>query len=99
MVHLFGTSHMAEGYAKSRPPVHQEILRRVKQHVPPRCAVALDVGCGAGLSTQALHGIAEEIIGLEPVEAMVQWAFRVAPQAGFVVGAAEALPFAANSLD
>lgn len=81
---------MALGYARSRPPLHRRIVEMVQL---PRVARALDIGCGSGLSTRALEGVAAVRIGIEPVEAMVRVAPAVAPGAGFVHGAAERLPF------
>lgn len=60
---------------------------------------ALDVGCGAGLSTRALLPFARHVIGLEPAEGMLAWRRSIAPTADFVVGAAESLPFATGSVD
>jgi SAM-dependent methyltransferase len=57
------------------------------------------VGCGAGLSTAALAPLARQVIGLEPVSAMLAHRRAVAPHAGFVIGQAERLPFAAGSFD
>src|SRR5918993_947142 len=93
MANLFDAPGMAAGYATSRPPVHRQILERVNRFVPAPCRRAIDVGCGAGLSTSALHGFADHIVGLEPAESMVQWTPNVAPSAAFLVGVAEALPF------
>ncbi|MDR9900967.1 methyltransferase domain-containing protein [Aetokthonos hydrillicola Thurmond2011] len=78
---LFASAEMAAGYAKARPPVHARILERANLK---RAARALDVGSGAGVSTQALSAYAHQCIGVEPVAAM----------AHSVCAAAEALPFA-----
>jgi SAM-dependent methyltransferase len=101
MPNPFDTDAMATGYATSRPPVHTLILEKawptLKRERPFR--LALDIGCGAGLSTRALSGIAEHSIGLEPAESMLRWSGELVPQAEFVVGAAEALPVRTSSLD
>src|SRR5690349_9106257 len=83
---------MAAGYARFRPPVHRKILERA---LTPRAAAprALDVGCGAGLSTQALAGFADVAIGMEPVAAMLP------KQPNFFAGVAEAIPIAGASID
>jgi SAM-dependent methyltransferase len=60
---------------------------------------ALDVGCGTGLSTKALEGLARQRIGLEPVESMLRWTGEVAPQASFVVGTAEEIPIGRGTID
>ena len=87
---------MALGYARSRPPLHERIVSLAGL---PHCSRVLDIGSGSGLSTRALTGTADTCIGIEPVQAMVQVAPRVAPGASFVHGSAEALPFAARSFD
>ena len=89
---------MAAGYAASRPPLHRRIVERASVALgSPRRA--LDIGCGAGLSTRALEGLASHCVGLEPAEAMLRWTRGIAPQANFVLGRAEALPFAGRSFD
>jgi SAM-dependent methyltransferase len=99
MTNPFGTDQMAAGYANARPPVHPRILDRARRILPSAIARALDVGCGAGLSTRALEGVANQSIGMEPVEAMLRWTRTVAPACEFLVGAAEAIPLAARSMD
>jgi SAM-dependent methyltransferase len=97
----FGTDEMAAGYATSRPAVHPRVIDQVWQSLgrsrPFRRA--LDIGCGAGLSTRALEGFAEQCIGVEPAEAMLQWTSAIAPRADFVVGTAEALPVCDRSIE
>lgn len=92
---------MGSGYARSRPPVHPLILTEASgplgRSEPWRRA--LDVGCGAGFSTKALEGFAIQRVGLEPVESMLGWTREVAPQARFVVGAAEAIPIDRGVID
>jgi SAM-dependent methyltransferase len=60
---------------------------------------ALDVGCGAGLSTAALAPLARQAIGLEPISTMLTHRRTVAPHASFLIGQAERLPFSAGSFD
>ncbi|HEV3196785.1 MAG TPA: class I SAM-dependent methyltransferase [Bryobacteraceae bacterium] len=61
--------------------------------------LALDIGCGAGVSTKALNGFARSCIGLDPIEAMLKWTSTIAPFARFVVGTAEAIPLRDHSVD
>jgi SAM-dependent methyltransferase len=61
--------------------------------------VALDIGCGAGLSTAALAPLASSVVGLEPEATMLTHCAKVAPGAAFVIGRAEALPFPDGSFD
>lgn len=97
----FGQTSIAAGYAQFRPPMHQRILERVRDGLKLqtvfRCA--LDLGCGAGLSTEALSGLAGCRIGLEPAEIMLRWSRTVAPGAHFVTGVAEAIPLRSHSVD
>jgi SAM-dependent methyltransferase len=97
MTSVYDSARLAEAYAFDRPPVHEQILRSVR--LSRQADQALDVGCGAGLSTAALAPLARRVIGLEPVAAMLAYRRTVAPQAGFVIGRAERLPFAARSFD
>jgi SAM-dependent methyltransferase len=60
---------------------------------------ALDVGCGAGLSTQALDGLAKHVIGIDPEESMLRWARMTAQNAEFLVGRAEAIPLHDRSVE
>lgn len=59
---------MAAGYASYRPPIHPRVVGRAYRSLAMSVAArsALDVGCGAGVSTRALDGFAEHRIGMEP---------------------------------
>lgn len=96
----FATQAMAAGYAADRPPVHARIVERIREDLGARgpALLALDVGCGAGLSTRPLGRLARRRVGVEPVEAMLQAARTVDPEGVFSVGAAEHLPVASASV-
>lgn len=98
---IYDSRRLATAYAFHRPPVHRGIIAALGKHVQftQRPLRALDIGCGAGLSTAALEPLAEFVVGLEPVEAMLMHRRSVAANAGFVVGRAEQLPFAEQSFD
>jgi SAM-dependent methyltransferase len=105
---LYDSERLARAYAFSRPPVHREVVERIRgglatlgwhQGRDSRGLRALDVGCGAGLSTAALAPLARHLVGLEPAVAMLTYRHQVAPGAAFVVGRAESLPFASGSFD
>src|SRR4051812_18375015 len=98
-VPTFGASGIAEGYATSRPPIHSKILERVRWGKSVPCANALDVGCGAGLSTRALEGFAVHRVAIEPAEAMLRWRRTVAPGCEFLAGSAEKLPLSDRCFD
>ncbi|HXC82003.1 MAG TPA: methyltransferase domain-containing protein [Trebonia sp.] len=97
MVSVYDSERLATGYAFDRPPIHEHILRSA--HLDQQAERALDVGCGAGLSTAALGSLARQVIGLEPISTMLGHRRTVAPLARFVIGQAERLPFAAGSFD
>ncbi|GAA3247633.1 class I SAM-dependent methyltransferase [Dactylosporangium siamense] len=97
MASVYDSERLAAAYAFDRPPVHQHILRAARLDRPAHRA--LDVGCGAGLSTAALASVAQHVIGLEPVPAMLAHSGTVAPRARFVVGTAEQLPFGTGVFD
>jgi SAM-dependent methyltransferase len=98
---LYGSSRVAAGYAYSRPPVHPHIIRAIRQHLQRdrKAGRALDIGCGAGLSTAALDSLAQVVVGMDPEPTMLAHRRDVAPRATFVVGTAEWLPFAAGTID
>ena len=100
---LYDSQRLADAYARSRPPVHAHVIAAVKCRLERlgvgRGRRALDIGCGAGLSTAALDPLADRQVGLEPAAIMLRHRRRVAPGARFVVGRAEHLPFAAGAFD
>lgn len=97
MTSVYDSASLAAAYAFDRPRVHGQILGSARLTRP--ADRALDVGCGAGLSTAALAPLARRVTGLEPVPAMLEHRRAVAPGAGFVVGQAERLPFPAGAFD
>ena len=97
MTSVYDSERLAAAYARDRPPIHQQILQSAR--LDRQAVRALDVGCGAGLSTAALAPLARQVIGLEPIPTMLAHRRTVAPDAGFVIGQAERLPFAARSFD
>jgi SAM-dependent methyltransferase len=95
MPNPFATDAMAAGYATARPPVHPRILALAFPQLQRRFPLALDVGCGTGLSTAALNPYADRVIGLEPNQAMLKWAAGAA----FVCATAEAIPLRDGAID
>jgi SAM-dependent methyltransferase len=98
---LYDTLRVAAGYAFSRPPVHRHIIQAIGEHlhIVNRVERALDIGCGAGLSTAALEPLAEYAVGIEPIRTMLTHCQAVAPHADFLVARAEWLPFSAGAFD
>jgi SAM-dependent methyltransferase len=63
-----------------------------------RAALAIDVGCGTGLSTRAVLGLADRVIAIDASHAML----RAAPHqsgAGYLVAAAERIPVRDGAAD
>jgi SAM-dependent methyltransferase len=98
---IYDSDRMAAIYAFSRPPVHRHIAERMARYLTDTrpAAAALDIGCGAGMSTAALVPLARMTVGLERHAPMLKYASTVARGAAFAVGCAEALPFAHNTFD
>ncbi len=98
---IYRSARLAVGYAYHRPSVHPGIIARIGEQVQltKRLGRALDIGCGAGLSTAALESIVDFAVGIEPVESMLAHRAAVSTQAHFVVAKAEQLPFAAQTFD
>jgi SAM-dependent methyltransferase len=97
MPNLFDDPDMAEGYANARPAVHPRIINRLPMQ--STVAVALDLGCGAGLSTVALTPLTRHRLGMDPAETMVKAARRRVPDAAFFVASAEAIPIGSGQVD
>lgn len=96
---LFGSDALAAGYARSRPPVHPRVVELARPYLPARIGTALDIGCGAGLSTRPLTAVAGCAIGMEPAVPMLKFAANVAPGAAFLAGTSESLPVRDGSID
>jgi SAM-dependent methyltransferase len=85
---------MAEGYTRWRPPVHRHVIEKVRAELGWQLVDrALDLGCGAGLSTEPLLAMARRVTGLEPAAAMTRIAAAQYPGAAFLQGRLEELPF------
>jgi SAM-dependent methyltransferase len=97
---IFG--NLAAGYALARPAVHPLVIERIHGHLQlgssRKFGRALDVGCGAGLSTRPLDQLADRTFGVDVAESMVARALGVAPAAQFLVGRAEDLPIRGGSI-
>lgn len=70
----FDSKRIAEGYMK-RPWLHKSVMDALKNdlNLPEdyRYKNGLDVGCGAGLSTKALHLICDKVTGTDIADSMV----------------------------
>jgi len=92
---VYRSSRLARRYAFNRPDVHSAIWSRVRPSLACELpvAAALDIGCGAGLSTVALMRFARQAIGVDPAAEMIEEAQAMPTMATFLQGNAHALPF------
>lgn len=98
---VYDSPRLARAYACHRPAVHPLVLAQLHAVLDGGLPVAhaLDAGCGAGASTEALLPLARQVIGLDPFLPMLQAARARLPTAGFLQGRLEAIPCAAASFD
>ena len=70
------------------------VIDRIKERLgmQEKLAVAIDVGCGNGLSTVPLGSIAERVFGIDPSQALLDLAIQ-ASDVTYIFGRAEELPF------
>ena len=96
----FVTAATARRYARSRHyhhPLAIDKVRRFLKRTKP-VTLALDVGCGTGMSAVALKTISARVVAVDPSAAMLAQAPR-ADRLHYVTARAEALPFAGSSFD
>jgi ubiquinone/menaquinone biosynthesis C-methylase UbiE len=96
VVNPFDTRSIAVRYASARPDLHHHVTPILRKRVPPSRR-ALDLGCGTGLSTAALRGFANTVVGVDVSGDML--ATRTDHTALYVRAAAERLPFGDGSFD
>lgn len=90
---------LAQDYAGNRIGYAPEVYATLLQFgARPRGSV-LDVACGTGLACAPLAAGGFEITGIDASEAMLEYAKAALPQAEFVQGSAESLPFPADRFD
>jgi SAM-dependent methyltransferase len=94
----FLTPSVASRYDRARPDLHGAVIARIADSVP-RSHLAIDLGCGTGLSTAALSSIASTVVGVDASPAMLAEAVRRFPDGAYAAAAAEALPFRAATFD
>ncbi len=95
----FAHESAAERYAQGRPYYHPLVIERVVKFTRiPRFARALDVACGAGLSTRALAEVADRVDAIDISAPMLAHAPAL-PNVTYQQASAEHLPFAENTFD
>ncbi|HEX5171333.1 MAG TPA: methyltransferase domain-containing protein [Cyclobacteriaceae bacterium] len=90
----------AERYSKGRPDFHSNTIRHIKDYLrlEKKLNIALDIGCGTGLSTQALLEIATNVYGTDASYEMLNLASQ-SHKIHYSVASAEQQPFADNYFD
>lgn len=81
----FDYKRIAKGYAKDRPYLHARFMERLRGNLDldKNFQNGLDIGCGAGLSSQALKEICDNVTCADVSEEMVQAAKAMYPQEGY----------------
>ena len=97
VVNPFASRTVAVRYAFARPNLHRHVTPILRKRISPQPHRAMDLGCGTGLSTIALRGFANIVVGVDASEDML--AARTDHYAPYVLAAAERLPFRARSFD
>jgi SAM-dependent methyltransferase len=97
---LFQHARVAAGYISARPFLHPEVFERVRGLIGPFLPLrrALDVGCGTGMSSVALRGLAQDVVGIDASLHMLRLATK-ADRLRYAASSAEALPFLPGSFD
>ena len=97
----FDSRSAARRYAAGRIYFHDRAIRILADRLGlmGQLPVAIDVGCGTGLSTRALREIADEVIGTDISAEMIELAPRDDPHVRYVVAPAENLPVEDRSAD
>lgn len=90
---------LAQDYALYRSGYSNELYDFIAQFGLRRGASILDVGCGSGIASEpfAMNGF--PVTGVDPSQAMLAAAAQRLPNATFVKGEAEALPFPNERFD
>ena len=86
----------AEAYERGRPGYAEEALDALEL---PSSAVVLDLAAGTGKLTRQLVRRYARVLAVEPLERMRAQLERVVPEAEVLVGRAESIPLADDSID
>lgn len=96
----FAPRTAAQRYAKGRPRFHSFVIERIGKRLARAkpFALALDAGCGTGLSSVALKSVSEKVIGVDISFEMLRRTEQ-APGVEYIQACAEDLPFGAAKFD
>ena len=95
----FDSDQAARRYARARPYYHRSALRLAarQQKIGP-ARLAVDVGCGTGLSARAAREVADHVIAIDASAAMLRAAKRYS-RVCYLLAAAERIPLGDASAD
>jgi SAM-dependent methyltransferase len=95
-----GFGSEAETYERSRPTYPPDAVAWLAEclRIAPGATV-VDLAAGTGKLTRLLVPTGASLVAVEPVDGMRRVLTQVLPEVAVVGGAAEALPFAASSID
>jgi len=95
-----GYQSSADAYQKGRPDYSPKILDWLRDELGvSRNSVVVDLGAGTGKFTQRLCEISNNVIGVEPVDAMRDQLAHHLPQVQALKGTANDMPLADASVD
>jgi len=96
----FSSQMTAKGYAQDRPYFHPIVIDKIRSYLGLKGSknIALDVGCGAGLSTVALTSLADNVVGIDTSKEMIKATIKQ-KNVIYCNSSAEYLPFKNTSFD
>lgn len=90
---------LADDYAKYRTGYSNDLVQQIVGFGAQPGRAILDVACGTGIATALFAERRCMMTGVDPSEEMLMRARERLPNATFVAGRAEALPFESNAFD
>lgn len=91
--------NLAEAYQAGRLGYANDIYNHIVGYGLAPSYKILDVGCGTGLASEPLIENGYDVTGIDPSQRMLEIAKTNFPDATWVVGVAEKLPFADDQFD
>jgi ubiquinone/menaquinone biosynthesis C-methylase UbiE len=100
MEKYFQTEEEAKRYKQSRIDFHIHPIKKVRDHlkITNKFSRALDVGCGVGQSSQALLELSQQVIAIDPSQAMLNQAI-LHPSITYLKSSAEKIDFPNDYFD
>jgi SAM-dependent methyltransferase len=95
----FDSDPAARRYAAARPYYHRSAVGLAARQLGiSHARLAVDLGCGTGLSTRAVRELADHVVAIDASAAMLRAAQRQ-PGAGYLAAAAERIPLRDRTAD